>query len=309
MSNRSKRLALLATVLLLPLVACDDSGLSSGTGRLTLQLTDAPGEAIVAAHVTFTDVYLQARSGESDPESSRFYLLEDGDVTEELTSLANAVTTIIQDVPVPTGTYDQLRVVMSGACIETESGAIYASEEGYDLCGEPTGHLQMPSMRQSGVKVQLHGLEVFEGRQIWLMDFVVDESFGHRAGRSGMWVMHPVIHTSRVELTSEILVTLQAGGVTLPDGFELGQFSATLLPTEGDTARMDFTDGDADGVFNVDFTYLIPDQGPFDVRLNGPEGLDWTVDPASPQTLELDSAETETVDWVLQSAAEAEEEA
>lgn len=306
MFHRGKQIAVLTTALALAVGACDDAGNGTGSefGMLTLQLTDAPGAEVVEAWVTFTHIYLQALPGDEDPDNGRIYLLEDGNETEELLSLANAVSTIVADELVPTGRYDQLRVVMSGACLVTDAGMVYASDDSYDLCGPSTGHLQMPSMRQSGAKVQLNGLEVAEGRQVWLLDFSVEESFGHQAGKSGKWVMNPVIHTSRVEFTSDIEVTLDEGDVTLPDGFDLGQFSATLLPAVGDSSRVDFEDKDEDGIFELGFRFLIPDNGPFDVRLNGPESLTWTVDPDSPQTVDLDSGETVSVDWVLQSATE-----
>lgn len=295
--------ALAAVALSLPLLAgACDAGTDSDFGEITLQLTDAPADAVVEAWVTFTEIYLQSESGDEDPAGGRVFLMDDGNESHELTRLANAVTALVEGVEVPTGTYGQLRVVMSGACIETSSGAVYASAESYDLCGARTGELRMPSMQQSGAKVLLNGLQVTGGQHILLLDFDVSESFGHAAGQSGAWVMTPVIHTSEVELTGGIDVTLNAGDVTLPDTFALRHFSATLLPTTGDSARVGFTDANVDGTFEVGFLFVDPDHGPFQVRLNAPTGVVATVDPTSPTAVSLTSGGTATVDWTLQSA-------
>jgi hypothetical protein len=44
------------------------------------------------------------------------------------------------------------------------------------------------------VKVPNDDLEVEEGAGALVLDFDVAQSFGHKAGNSGKWVMHPVIH-------------------------------------------------------------------------------------------------------------------
>jgi hypothetical protein len=62
--------------------------------------------------------------------------------------------------------------------------------------------LQCPSCAQSGLKIKVQGdaPELEEGEDaILLLDFDVSESFGHRAGQSGRWIMHPVVHASWVE--------------------------------------------------------------------------------------------------------------
>jgi hypothetical protein len=292
----------LALLLTLPMAACD-GGTETEFGSMSIQLTDAPGEEVVEAWVTITDIYLQEESGENDPEGSRVFLLEGASETHELLSLANDVADLVVGQEVPTGTYGQLRIVMSGGCIVTDTGTVFASD-GYTECGAATGRLNMPSFAQTGAKVLLNGLEVTGGQQILLLDFDVEDSFGKEAGGSGMWVMSPVIHASEIGLTAAIDVTLSPGDVTLPTGYALGDFSATMLPAEGDSARVAFTDEDDNGTFELAFEFLIPDNGPFDVRLNAPDGLTVTVDPTSPATVEPASGQTAAVDWVLQSATE-----
>lgn len=299
MFRRAHRLAAITLALALPMAACD-TGTDTRAGTVSILLTDAPGPEVVEAWVTITDIYLQGGGGEADPPGGRVYLLSEGDETHELLSLANTVAELVTGAEVPAGTYGQLRVVISDGCIVTAAGDVYASSATFDLCGERTGSLQMPSMAQSGAKVLLNGFQVTGGDQAILLDFDVSQSFGHAAGASGMWVMTPVIHGATIQDAAAIATTLAAGDVTLPEGFTLGQFSATLTPAEGDTSRVDFQE--ADGVFRANFRYLIAGNGPFQVRLNAPAGLNVTVAPASPQSVSPATGETVELDWVLQTA-------
>jgi hypothetical protein len=298
------RLAAVTLALALPMAACD-TGTETRTGSVSVLLTDAPSLELVEAWVTITDIYFQGQGGEDDPPGGRVYLLADADETHELLSLANTVAELVADAEVPTGTYGQLRVVISDGCIVTGADEVYASSAGYDLCGARTGTLHMPSFAQSGAKVLLHGFQVTSGEQVILLDFDVSQSFGRPAGASGMWVMTPVIHGATIQEAAGIAATLGAGEVTLPEGFELGQFSATLTPAEGDTSRVEFRE--VDGVFRADFRYLIAGQAPFQVRLNAPAGLAVTVAPTSPQSVSPASGTTATIDWVLQSAEASED--
>jgi hypothetical protein len=298
MSRRANALTVLALAFLIPLSACD-IGTDPGFGSVTILLTDEPGD-VTEAWVTITDIYLQGGGGESDPPGGRVYLLENGEETHELLGLANTVAELVVGEEVASGTYGQLRIVMSGGCIVTADGGIYASSPSYLECGEPTGSLQMPSFQQSGAKVRLNGLTVTAGQHVVLLDFDVSQSFGKQAGASGKWVMAPVIHAAEIGMTAGVSVTLSAGEVNLPEGFALGDFSATLTPGEGDPSTVDFED--VNGVFRAEFRHLITDNGPFEVVLNAPAGLTVEVSPATPQQASPASGQTATIDWVLQSA-------
>lgn len=303
MFSRTTGIAALALAFTLPMAACD-GGTDAEFGTISILLTDAPGDEVVRAFVTITDIYLQGQGGEQDPEGSRVYLLEGAEETHDLLTLAETTAELVVGQEVPTGTYGQLRIVLSGGCIETGDGSVFASA-GYDECGAATGSLQMPSMAQSGVKVLLNGLNVDGGQQVLLLDFNVEDSFGRVAGASGQWVMTPVIHTSELGLTASVVATLSAPDVELPGTYELGQFSATLDPVESDSSRVSFTDEDEDGTYEARFRFLVPEDEPFEVRLNVPEGLTVTVDPASPASVLPASGETAEVDWVIESATEA----
>ena len=180
--------------------ACGDSSGPGGDGstRLSVHLTDAPGD-VVAAVVTVDQVYLQG-----GPDGRVDLLTEP--FTVDLVDLADATTTIVADAGIDAATYGELRFVISGGYVEVDDGnggtGIYASSATYE--GLPSGavvagELQMPSLGQSGLKVKFDAPLVFEGDVDLLVDFDVAQSFGHAAGQSGKWVMHPVITGARLE--------------------------------------------------------------------------------------------------------------
>jgi hypothetical protein len=301
MISRVHRLAAIALAFALPMAACD-TGTETRSGSLSVYLTDAPSDEVVEAWVTITDIYLQGRGGEDDPPGGRVYLLEGGDETHELLSLANTVAELVANADAPEGTFGQLRIVIPDACIVTAAGAVYASSAGYDLCGPRTGELHMPSFDKSGLKVRLNGLTVTGGDQAILLDFIVAESFGRQAGQSGRWVMTPVVAGTILEDAVGVVATLDVGELSLPEGIGLGHFSATLTPAEGDPSTVAFRA--VDGGYRASFWFLIPEHGPFEVALNAPEGFAATVSPASPQSVSPAAGETARIDWVLQSLEE-----
>lgn len=190
--------SLLVAALAVGLGASCDSPAALKSGKLSLLLTDAPGD-IVKAVVTIDRIYLQP----SDTDSARIILREE-DVTTDLLTLVDSTQSLISNVVIPAGSYAQLRFVISGAYLEVAgetAGAttIFASSPSY--AGLPAGsvvggELQMPSFAQSGLKVQLPGdaLVIGDDASVTLVvDFDVAQSFGKAAGSSNRWVMTPVL--------------------------------------------------------------------------------------------------------------------
>jgi hypothetical protein len=98
------------------------------------------------------------------------------------------------------------------------------------------------------------------------VDFDVSESFGHQAGNSGAWVMHPVIRATSVTTERPVSVTLALGdGVTLPTGVTLAAFSAALSTNGGDPVDVQFEDPDADGIFTASFGFV--SEGEYQLQL------------------------------------------
>jgi hypothetical protein len=281
----------LACVLALGVIGCgdDDNGSEPNdlTTRVSLLLTDAPGD-VQAAVVTISEVYLQG-----GPDG-RTTLLDDP-VTVNLVDLANEASEILSDKEVKQGTYDELRFVISGAYVEiqTESGSeIFASSPTY--AGLPqgavvAGDLQMPSLGTSGLKVNFDEPLTFTGEdQTLLVDFDVSQSFGHQAGNSGKWVMHPVVKGASATQAATVTVSVSlAAGVTLPTTTSLAAFKVKVGAEE-----MALTDANSDGTYEATFAFLLP--GTYPVSLVLPAGLTIGTDPALPINVELDVGEAAT---------------
>jgi len=197
LARRPHVLLVAALVLLLaPLYGCSNSA-GPGTTQLSIMLKDAPS-GVTSAVVTISQIYLQGENGR--------VILSDQETMTDLLTLANDTKTLVQDAVVPSGTYSQLRFGITGAYLEIQddplcdpaqtvcSTRIYATD-GYPTPKPPAGVLQTPGLDHSGLKVKLPGdaLILSGDQKVLLVDFDVAESFGHEAGGSGQWVMHPVI--------------------------------------------------------------------------------------------------------------------
>jgi hypothetical protein len=300
MHSRAMRRSVFVLLAALSPVACSDSSGPEGQSRVTVHLTDTPGD-VEAAVVTISEVYLQGSEGR--------VTLSDDEVTVDLLDLANSTAVIVDEAVVPEGNYSELRFVITGAYVEVENGSggtdIYASSPSYS--GLPagatvTGDLQMPSLGQSGLKVEIvdGDLDVTEDEDI-LVDFDVSQSFGHLAGQSGKWVMHPVVKGAVFTQAASLTTTLVlAQGVTLPvvggSAVTLGLFKAEL---EGE--QVTFTDADNNGTFEAQFRFLLP--GTYTLKIIAPTGVTITTNPASPIEVTIGTGATATQAVTIASAS------
>lgn len=304
------RIRLTSLLLLLGALAfagCDSTD-SNDDARLRVLLTDAPGD-FERAVVTIDRIYLQRQDGDDDPEGSRV-ILRDDPVTVDLLTLQNEVLDLVDGETVPEGTYRQLRLVISGGFIEVEgedgSLSIYASSDDYaaDQGVVADGRLQMPSYSTSGLKITLPSeAATIEGDEhVVLIDFNVAESFGHQAGNSGMWVMHPVVHATALGFTGRARVSLALDeDVALPEGVTLADFAAEL-DKDGDVLTVPFEDEDGDGVYTAEIRYLFP--APYPIDLAVPEGLMVETDLALPLDVTVTSGGTAEAALVITSVTE-----
>src|SRR5512140_3758347 len=221
--------ATFAAPLALFLLALGCTGQTGQTGKITVLMKDAPAD-VTAAVVTISEIDLVGSGG--------LTVLSTTKTTTDLLKLANDTATLVDAVEVPSGTYSQLRFVITGGYVEV-GGVIYASSPTYEgLPAEVTvgGTLQMPSYAQSGLKVDLPGgaATIGTATKVLLVDFDVSQSFGQQAGASGAWVMHPVVKATDIEFAGAVDVSLKLGtGVTLPSPTTLASFKAVLTPVAG----------------------------------------------------------------------------
>jgi hypothetical protein len=288
--RKTFRAAVLLAAIALPALACSDdentgpdNGPDNGTTQVTVKLTDADG-GISAAVVTISEVYLVGSGDESHVS------LTTTPATINLVDLANTAQTLVDAKDIANNDYSELRFVITGGYVQVDNpeggSSIFASSP--DYAGLPagatvTGQLQMPSLAESGLKVDLPAtdLALDGGSETLLLDFDVSQSFGAAAGSSGMWVMHPVIKGATLTEPAQVRATLTLGqDVVLPGNLTLGGFDAVLTTAGGGSESLPLTDADADGTFDATFDFLLP--GSYNVSFTGPEGVSFTTDPTTP---------------------------
>lgn len=236
-----------------------------GTATISLQLTDAPGD-LAHAWVEISRITLK---GESDGDVEQNVTLFEGSTGMiDLLTLADATVDLIEDVAVPAASYNDLRLIITGGVIETEDGRVFAIEGSAHPEGKAvTGQLQCPSCAQSGLKVKLPGLalELENEAKVLVLDFDVSQSFGRQAGRSGRWVMRPVIQATDLQFSGAI-----EGRVALDDGVVLPVCGGQQATLELFTVRtFDAADAQRSGVTGVDGRYRV------DWLVPGRYGMGW----------------------------------
>lgn len=282
-----------AVTLLLAVLGCGSHGDSgAGTGKLTVLLKDASAD-VKAAVVTIAEVDLIGSGGD--------VVLTTKPVTTDLLTLTNDVTKLVDGAIIPAGPYSQLRFVITGGYLDV-GGAIYASSPDYPGLppgAVPAGELRMPSYGKSGLKVILPDGFAVGSDSVLLVDFDVSRSFGHAAGGSGAWVMHPVIKAAEVQATGSIDVTLTPGPeATLPAGVTLTQFQAVLTPPGGGLdSVVTLVDVGNGAAASATFRYLFP--GDYTVSFQAPGGISFTTEPPVPTTVTVIANQATAADFLL----------
>lgn len=157
----------------------DDSlNLNGTTGRLRVQMVDAPFpfDEVAEANVTVFKIDARLKDGEAivadeenieddDVTTSPFVVLMEEEIPLNLLDLVNGTTAIMADLEVPVGTYDLVRVYVQGVNVVLNDGTEY--------------DLKVPSGAQTGIKVFISpGLTVVGGLSAdLLLDFDVSKSF------------------------------------------------------------------------------------------------------------------------------------
>ncbi|THD69471.1 DUF4382 domain-containing protein [Robertkochia marina] len=198
MLNKFLRNALALFVLTGATVSCsdqDDTKLSD-TARLTVRLTDAPGDY---DHV-YVDVQDVMINPSEDPESGWVSLENVNTGVYDLLKLTGGENVLLADVELPAGKLGQVRLVLG------EENSVVIDGEQHAL--------KTPSSQQSGLKILLN--ETVEAGYTYniVLDFDVDASVVI-AGASGIKSLKPVIHASSVA-TSGII-----SGKVEPVGFDV----------------------------------------------------------------------------------------
>lgn len=169
-------------------------GDSSGTGTVTLRLTDAPVDSATSVVVTFTGVELlrenaaPIRFGFDAPRQIDLLALQGGENVA-----------LLDGVSVPAGNYSQIRL---------EVNAEQSDSTSYITLDDGSEHpLFIPSGNQTGLK--LSGITVAQGGNAdFTVDFDLRKSVTHPPGLGGSYILKPTLRLVQTDVVGQIAGTV-----------------------------------------------------------------------------------------------------
>jgi hypothetical protein len=239
----------------------------AGTGTLRVALTDAPSCGYDNVWITVEKVRVNQSATAADEDAGWSDITLAAPKRLDLLELSNGVLAELGSAPVPTGHYNQVRLVLAanGAGSSALANAV-----------KPTGGsetaLSTPSATQSGLKIKAN-FDVAEGQAADLvLDFDACRSVV-KAGNSGQYLLKPVIAAA-----PRILAGLQ-GYVTTTLSL-----SSTTVAAQQDGVTVRSTKPDSTGKFSIPYlstgtyTLVVTSDGHATAVLTGvPSGTTTTV--------------------------------
>lgn len=260
-----------ACVLSAGITACDDPA-GSDISRISILLTDAPDEQVVAAQVAISRIELLG----GGPEVGGSIVLRDAPWSGDVMELQNTFATLVADMEIPSGVYREVRIVFTGMCIEVDEDGDMAADatfstDGYSECTEHAkiGDLQPPSFFSSGLKVKLEDpLEVDGGTHTLLLDYDVAQSYGHPAG-SEKWVAHPVVRGAEAHLAATVTVNVALEAAVIAGGGDADAIFAAMTTTVGGETMPVIQDGAGALTGTAAFGLMLPGDYSVDIAATG----------------------------------------
>ena len=143
---------------------CESPAEESGTGTLSVLLTDAPfpADLVAEANVTIDSLEVRQKGG---GEGGPYITLSSSPQSFNLLDLSNGITTGLAELDIATGSYDLLRLYVGEASIVMNDGTTY--------------DLTVPSGAQTGIKIFVKpDIAIVAGVTTeLLLDFDVSRSF------------------------------------------------------------------------------------------------------------------------------------
>jgi uncharacterized protein DUF4382/carboxypeptidase family protein len=253
--NKTLRLFAAMALGTLGVAACSDSS-GTGSGLLTVRLTDAPFPFSNVASVDVFVVRVDARTAEpTDAEASDesnhegWTTVATPNALINLLDLRNGTTTNLGATTLPTGIYNGFRLVIdpSRSSITLKDGTHPA--------------IQFPSAGHSGIKIRLdEPVQLTENGSVMTLDFDVGRSFVMRGNSAaGGFNFNPVIRAVAQDITGSVTGSVRANNATgagVP-GATVEVLTAGSLLNDADPAHIvRSTSTDANGNFRVAF--LLP---------------------------------------------------
>ena len=178
----------LGGVLLASLAACGGGGGGGGseTGTLNLALTDAPACGYEAVNVTIEKVRVHQSSNAGDNDSGWSDIVLSPALRVDLLGLQNGALAELGEVILPTGSYNQMRLVLAD-----NQGASPLANSVVLTSDKSVIALKTPSSQQSGVKAKQFNIDIAANQ---LAKFVIDFDACKSvvvAGNSGQYLLKP----------------------------------------------------------------------------------------------------------------------
>lgn len=261
---KGKQLFTIILIAAIGLFACNNdddksslTGDGSSTGKLKIQLTDAPfpTDLVEEANVIINKIEIR-RSGETD--GNPFKVLSEEEVKFNLLDLTNGVTASLVNLDIDTGSYDLIRLYVDEASLKLKD-----SDEIYKV--------KVPSGAQTGIKIFIDpSIKVVGGlTSELLLDFVVSESFvlqGNIDSPAGIKGFHfkPVIKAANLSTAGRLTGFVSDANNVAIEGAQVSIIAADTVYASS------FTNKDGD------YTILGIDAGTYNVRYER-EGYDMST--------------------------------
>jgi hypothetical protein len=237
------------------LAACSDSS-GTGTGLLTVRLTDAPFPFSEVASVEVFVVRVDAKAAATTDEEAADDTDHDGWITIatpnaliDLLDLGSGKTMNLGATTLATGNYQSFRLIL-----DTDQSVI-------TLKDGSTPPLYTPSAGHTGIKVNLdEPIQLTEDGSVMTLDFDIGRSFVMRGNSAANgFNFKPVIHAIAQDITGSATGSVRANTTTgpgVPDATVEVLTAGSLLTDADPTHIVSSTKTDANGDFR--FAFLLP---------------------------------------------------
>jgi hypothetical protein len=217
-------------------VSCNDNDDSVPTSRVTVRMSDAPGD-YEEVNVDVLDVLTKDNSSTDDQGWVSMGNTSPG--IYDLLDLTGGISVTLADSTMPSGYLGQIRLLLGDRNTVVVDGVEYP--------------LNTPSAQQSGLKLQINQTLVEGVTYDFLLDFDVEHSVV-KAGGSGNYNLHPVIKVSTTATSGvikgvispnlvgyQVLASVPVGDTTISayadeagefqlNGVPAGTYTVTLTP-------------------------------------------------------------------------------
>jgi len=201
--------------IMLIFAGCDKT--NDGSGRLVVNITDAPFpiDMVESAEVTITKLEIR-KAGDGISDACPFEVIWEGSETFNLLDLRNGVVDELLDIEIPADQYDLLRLYVDEAGLKVMDGESYT--------------VKVPSGSQTGIKIFISPGLVVEGGLTTelILDFDLSNSFvmqGNLNSPAGIkgFIFKPVIRAVNNSSAGRL-----EGKVTDKNGVKIKEASITV---------------------------------------------------------------------------------